>query len=46
MKNLKQLFCTHVWTEDYITYRTLWPYTMSRQRVWRCTKCGKVVKKI
>lgn len=35
MKKLKQLFCRHVWIDDYIVYETLWPYTMSWQKVRR-----------
>lgn len=44
MKYLKQLFCRHVWIDDYITYKTIWPYTISWLKVRRCAKCGRVEK--
>lgn len=45
MKKLKQLFCRHIWTDYYIVHETLWPYTMSWQKVRRCEKCGRILKR-
>lgn len=42
IKYVRQLFCVHVWVDDYIVYKTLWPYTIVRKSVKRCAKCGKV----
>lgn len=45
LKQLKQLLCKHVWIEDYITYKMIFPYTFGRLKVRRCVKCGKVEKR-
>jgi len=42
MMTLKQLFCRHVWIDDYFTFETVWPYTLSWKRVKRCVKCGRI----
>lgn len=42
IKHIKQLLCKYIWVDDYITYKTLWPYIIPWKKVKRCIKCGRI----
>ena len=42
---IKQMLCKHEWADDWVVYKTFWPYSEYHIRVRKCKKCGKVVRR-